>query len=68
MLYLAGAVLALGRTDAAWSTRVAVAAFWPLGPLAFVVTVSLLVTVSLFVFPVFGLLAAAGVAAWAVWG
>lgn len=68
MLYFAGVLLGLSRTDAGWPTRLALAALWPLGPLAFVVTVSLLVTVALFVFPLFGLLAAAGVAAWVVWG
>lgn len=64
LTYVAGALLALWRTDASWPTRMALALLWPLGPLAFVVTVALLVTVSLFVFPLFGLLVAAAITAW----
>jgi hypothetical protein len=65
-LYAAGAIVAIWRTDAAWPTRLAVAALWPVGPVAFVVTVSILVAASLIAFPVVaGLLAA--VTALAVW-
>jgi len=41
-LYLAGVAIGLWRTDAAWPTRVLLAALWPIGPLAFVVTVAIL--------------------------
>ena len=65
-LYAAGAIVAIWRTDAAWPTRLAVAALWPVGPLAFLVTVSILLAASLIAFPVVaGLLAA--VTALAVW-
>ena len=50
-IYAVGVVIALWRTDAAWPTRVAVAALWPLGPLAFVVTVAILLAASLIAFP-----------------
>jgi hypothetical protein len=68
LIYTAGAAIALLRTDARWLTRVVLALLWPVGPLAFVVTVSLLLGVSLFVFPLFGLVVAAGLALWMVWG
>ena len=57
-IYLAGALIALWRTDARWPTRIAIAALWPLGPLAFLVTVAILLAASLIAFP----LVAGGVA------
>ena len=65
-IYGIGVLLALWRTDAAWPIRLALALLWPLGPLAFVVTVSILVAASLIAFPAFGaaLLAAGGLAWW----
>ena len=66
MIYAAGALVAVWRTDAHWPTRIAVALLWPLGPLAFVVTVAILVGASLIAFPLLaGVLAVAGGAA--VW-
>ena len=63
-IYAAGALVALWQTDAHWPTRIAVALLWPLGPLAFVVTVAILVAASLIAFPLLaGVLAAAGAAA-----
>ena len=64
LVYVAGVLLALWRTDAVWSTRIVLALLWPIGPAAFVVTVSLLLVVSLFVFPIFGALVAAGLLGW----
>ncbi len=63
-IYAVGALVAFWRTDASWPTRLALAALWPVGPLAFLVTVAILVAASLIAFPIVaGLLAAAGVAA-----
>ena len=64
LLYAAGAAVALWRTDARWPRRLILALSWPLGPVAFVLTVSLLVAASLIAFPVFGAVVAAGAAAW----
>ena len=65
-IYAAGALIAIWRTDASWPIRLALAALWPIGPLAFLVTVAILVAASLIAFPVVAaLIAAAGVAA--VW-
>jgi hypothetical protein len=66
-IYAAGALVALWRTDASWPTRLAVAVLWPLGPLAFVVTVGILLAASLIAFPLFAGLMAAGVAAVTWW-
>ena len=67
IIYAAGALVAVWRTDAAWPTRLALAILWPLGPLAFLVTVSILLAASLLAFPlVSGAIAAAvaGVVWW----
>jgi hypothetical protein len=66
-IYAAGALVALWRTDASWPTRLAVAALWPLGPLAFVVTVGILLAASLIAFPMVAGLMAAGAAAVTWW-
>ena len=59
--YAAGALVAIWRTDASWPTRIALALLWPLGPLAFLVTVAILLGASLIAFPlVAGLIAVAG--------
>jgi hypothetical protein len=49
--YAVGVLIALWRTDAGWPTRAAVAILWPLGPLAFVITVVILMAASLIAFP-----------------
>jgi len=41
-IYLAGVAVGLWRTDAPLPTRVALAVLWPIGPLAFVVVVAIL--------------------------
>jgi hypothetical protein len=67
VVYIAGALVALWRTDALWPTRVVLAALWPIGPAAFALTVSLLLVVSLFVFPLLGAVAVAAVVTWSMW-
>jgi hypothetical protein len=42
-VYVAGVAIGLWRTDGPPATRAALALLWPLGPLAFVVTISGLV-------------------------
>jgi hypothetical protein len=42
-IYLAGVVVGLWRTDGPWTTRVWLSALWPIGPVAFVVVVAILV-------------------------
>jgi hypothetical protein len=66
-IYLAGAALAVWRTDAGWGTRAIVAILWPLGPLAFAATISLLLAASLIAFPLLGLaVGAAALVSWAL--
>ena len=64
-VYAAGALLALWRTDASWPIKVALALLWPIGPLAFLVTVAILLGASLIAFPVIaGIVAVLAAAAW----
>ena len=41
-IYVAGVVIGYWRTDARWPTRPLLALLWPIGPLAFVITVVIL--------------------------
>lgn len=67
IVYAAGVLLGLIATQGGWATRLVLALLWPLGPLAFVVTVAGLLVVAGIAFPVFGLIlvAAGGVLWWA---
>ena len=64
-MYVAGVVWGLIVIDATPAAKIALAIAWPLGPIAFAVTITLLLGASLIAFPVFGIavLLAAG-AAW----
>jgi hypothetical protein len=64
MLYLAGSGIALWRTDASWPVRIALALLWPIGPVAFVLTVSLLLAASVIAFPIVGAIGAAAALTW----
>ena len=67
-LYIGGVVVGLLLTDGRPIERLALALLWPIGPLAFVVTVAILVVAAAIAFPVFGLAFAAigGIAWWAL--
>jgi len=45
-VYLAGVVIGLWRTDDRWPRRVLLAALWPIGPLAFVLVLAILLAAS----------------------
>ena len=62
VIYVAGCLVAFVATDAGWPTRAGLAIIWPLGPLAFLATASLLLMVSLVAFPLVGLSVLAGAA------
>lgn len=66
VMYVVGALVGLWRTDAAWPTRVAIALLWPIGPIAFVITFSILLAASVIAFPMFaiGAVAAGGLFWW----
>ena len=69
VVYVAGVLIALWRTDASAVTRVLLALLWPIGPLAFVIVVAILVGASVIAFPAFGaVLAALLVGTWWIWG
>lgn len=64
-IYLAGVLVGLLATQGGVATRLALALLWPLGPLAFAITVTGLLVVAAIAFPVFGVILAAAVAsAW----
>ena len=66
VVYTVGALIVLWRTDAHWPTRIALAVLWPLGPLAFVITVGILLAASLIAFPLVagGIAIIGALAAW----
>jgi hypothetical protein len=45
-VYLVGVAIGLWRTDGPWTTRLLIAVLWPIGPLAFVVVVAILIAAS----------------------
>ena len=53
-VYAAGVLVALIATDARWPARIGLALLWPLGPIAFVVTIAILLAASLIAFPLIG--------------
>ena len=64
-LYLAGVVVGLWRTDDRPAVRALMAVLWPIGPLAFAVTFSVLLAASIVAFPAVGATVVAGAAlAW----
>lgn len=65
LIYVLGVVAGLIFTDARPLARAGLALSWPIGPLAFVGVVSLLLVAALYIFPAFGaVVAATGIAAW----
>jgi len=51
IVYVAGVMWALLRTDARPAERVLLSLLWPLGPLAFLVTVTILLAASVIAYP-----------------
>ena len=65
MIYAVGVVIGLVATDARPLARMCLALLWPVGVLAFVVTIGGLLAVSTVLFPLFGIsLAVVALAAW----
>ena len=64
-VYVVGAVVGLLATDGPPLVRVGLALAWPLGPLAFLLTVTGLLVVAAIAFPIFGaVLAAVAAGCW----
>jgi hypothetical protein len=65
-VYVAGVVWGLLTIDARPAARLGLALLWPLGPLAFALTTTILIAASLIAYPVVGVcvLIAAGVMWW----
>ena len=68
IVYVVGVMIGLLVTDGGLAARIGLALAWPLGPLAFFVTVAGLLVVAAIAFPIFGvaLAAAIGAAWWAL--
>jgi len=64
-VYVVGVLVGLIATQGGVATRVGIALLWPLGPLAFVITVAGLLVVAAIAFPLFGVILAAAIGA--VW-
>jgi hypothetical protein len=62
--YLAGVVFGVWRTDGPPLVKLGLSVLWPIGAVAFVLTITLLLAASLIAFPLAGLLVAAAVALW----
>jgi hypothetical protein len=65
-IYLAGVAIALGVMRDPWPARIGTALVWPLGPIAFVIVVSMLLVAAAILWPV-PVLAAAALLGAAIW-
>ena len=65
-IYVAGVAWGLLKIDGKPATKIALAMLWPLGPIAFAVTITILLAASLIAFPLWGVAAVitAAVAWW----
>jgi hypothetical protein len=65
-IYVAGIVIALAVMRDSWPIRIGTAMVWPLGPVAFVVVVAILLVASAILWPalILGSAALLGVLAW----
>jgi hypothetical protein len=68
LIYLAGVVLGVSLSDAAPAGRLALALVWPLGVVAFLVTITALLAASFIFFPVVGVVTAGAAVLWWVFG
>lgn len=65
-IYMLGVIVGLIATQGGVATRLIMALLWPLGPLAFIITVAGLLIVAALAFPMFGVVLA-GIVATAWW-
>jgi hypothetical protein len=64
-LYVAGVVWGLLMIDAPPASKIALAILWPLGPLAFAITLTVLLAASVVAFPLWGVVVIlSGLTAW----
>lgn len=64
-IYAFGVAIGLILTDASPLARTVIALLWPLGAVAFVITIAILVMAAMLIFPVFGVLVvAAALSSW----
>jgi hypothetical protein len=63
-IYAAGVIVGLLLTDARWPARVGLALAWPLGPIAFLITSTILIVAAAIAFPLLGAIAVAALIGW----
>ena len=66
-IYAIGVAIGLMLTDARPLARASIALLWPLGIVAFVVTIAVLIGAAMLVFPAFGVAVLAAAAATWMW-
>ena len=68
IVYLAGVAIGLAAMRDRWPSRLAIALLWPLGPMAFVVVIAILIVaaIALWPIPVLGAATLLGLALWAL--
>lgn len=66
-IYAIGVAIGLMLTDARPLARASIALLWPLGIVAFVVTIAVLIVAAMLVFPAFGVAVLAAAAATWMW-
>jgi len=66
-IYAIGVAIGLMLTDARPLARASIALLWPLGVVAFVVTIAVLIVAAMLVFPAFGVAVLAAAAATWMW-
>ena len=64
VVYSAGVLIGLAATDARPAERLGFALLWPVGPAAFVVTVTVLAAASLIAFPIVGVAVVGSAVVW----
>jgi hypothetical protein len=67
LVYLAGVIIGLAVMRDRWPARVVAAMVWPLGPMAFIVVVSIMLIAAAILWPLPILSAGAAIAALAWW-
>ena len=64
VIYLVGVIVGLLLTDAPWPARVGLSLAWPLGPIAFLITSTILIVAAAIAFPLVGAIAVAALLGW----
>ena len=64
VVYAVGVAIGLLMVDGSRAVRLGLALMWPVGPIAFIVTLAILIGAAAIAFPLFGVLVAAAAIGW----